>query len=143
MSDWRSKSLTRNTKYYKCIEDFPEGTVGFVYRLTNKFTNESYIGKKILMHKKTLKPLKGYKRKRVTYKESDWKTYTGSNDITKTWSHEDCYREILEVCKNKTLMTYYETKYQFMLNVLEDDNYLNGNILGKFHTKTLKKYLKL
>jgi len=49
MSDWRSKSLTSNTKFYKSIDDFPEGTVGFVYRITNKNTNESYIGKKILM----------------------------------------------------------------------------------------------
>ena len=58
--DWKSKSLTRNTKFYKSIEDFPEGTVGFVYRITNKNTNHSYIGKKILRHKKTLPPLEKY-----------------------------------------------------------------------------------
>jgi len=66
MGDWKSKSLTKKSKYYESIEDFPKGTVGFVYRITNKHTNESYIGKKILKHKKTLKPLKGYKRRRVT-----------------------------------------------------------------------------
>ena len=142
MSDWRSKSLTSNTKFYKSIEDFPEGTVGFVYRLTNKNTNESYIGKKILMHKRTLKPLKGYKRKRVKYVESDWKTYTGSNEITKTWKPEDCYREVLEVCCNKTIMSYFETKYQFILNVLENDNYLNYNIGGKYYKDKIQDYIK-
>lgn len=130
------------TKVFKSLDDFGFDTVGFVYRITHNISGESYIGKKILQHKRTLKPLKGYKRRRVKYVESDWQTYTGSNEITKTWKPEECTREILELCENKTMMTYYETKYQFMLNVLEDDNYLNGNILGKFHSATLKKYLK-
>jgi len=142
MNHWKSKSLTNRAKYYKTIDDFPEGTVGFVYRITHKETNESYIGKKILKHKKTLPPLKGYKRRRVTYKESDWQTYTGSNQITKKWNHQDCYREILETCCNKTIMSYFEVKYQFILNVLENDNYLNENISGKYYKDKIKEYIK-
>ena len=125
---------------YSSIEDFPEGTVGFVYEVS--YQGKKYIGKKILLHKRTLPPLKGYKRKRVKYVESDWKTYTGSNEITKKWKSEDCTRIILELCVNKTMMSYYETKYQFQMNVLEDDNYLNDNVLGKYFRKTLNKYMK-
>jgi hypothetical protein len=29
-------------------------------------------------------------------------------------------------------LTYFETKYQFLREVLEKDEYLNGNILGRF-----------
>ena len=133
---------TKGNKKFTSLDDFDFDTVGFVYKITHNISGEAYIGKKILFHKKTLKPLKGYKRKRVKHVESDWLTYTGSNETTKQWNCEECTREILELCVNKTMMTYYEVKYQFKLNVLEDDNYLNGNILGKFHSATLKKYLK-
>ena len=133
---------TKEDKCYGNAEDFPEWVVGFVYEIEHNETGEKYIGKKILKHKRTLKPLKVYKRKRVKYVDSDWETYTGSNDITKQWNWTECNRTILELCKNKTMMSYYETKHQFMNNVLENDNYLNDNILGKYYRKTLKKYMK-
>ena len=139
MNNWKDKN---SGKSYEDIEDFPEGIIGFVYKITHKETNESYIGKKILMHKRTLKPLKGYKRKRVKYVESDWKTYTGHSDITKKWNYKDCKREILELCCNKTIMSYYETKYQFILNVLENDKYLNHNIAGKYYKDKVQDYIK-
>jgi len=129
-------------KKYAELSDFTEGIVGFVYEIHHLPTGKRYIGKKILKHKRTLKPLKGYKRKRVKYVESDWKTYTGSNEISKTWNVKDCDRFILELCPNKTMMSYYETKYQFQRDVLENDNYLNDNVLGKYYRKTLKKYIK-
>jgi len=132
---------TKGNKVFTSLDDFSFDTVGFVYKITHNISGEMYIGKKILQHKRTLKPLKGYKRKRVKYVESDWLSYTGSNDITKLWKPEECNREILELCENKTIMTYQEVKYQFKLNVLEDDNYLNANILGKFHSERIKKYL--
>lgn len=127
-------------KEVKSVEDLPPDTVGFVYEITNNKTQERYIGKKILKHKKTLPPLKGKKRRRVTFKESDWKKYRGSSDTTKQWLIEDCTRVILEVCKNKTMMAYYETKYQFIKNVLEVDNYINENIGGKFYKESIKKW---
>ena len=127
---------------FETIDDFCTDYVGFVYKITHNITGEMYIGKKILMHKRTRPPLKGYKRKRVSYVESDWKSYTGSNIVSKTWKVEECTREILELCENKTMMTYYEVKYQFNLNVLENDNYLNGNILGKFHKEKIRKFIE-
>jgi hypothetical protein len=121
-------------------EDLPEDAIGFVYKIYNKFEDKYYIGKKILLNKRTRKPLKGYKRKRVDYIESNWFKYTGSNEQTKKWEIKDCYREIIYICYNKTMMTYYETLLQFKENVLESDNYINDNILGKFYKKTILKY---
>jgi len=121
-------------------EDLPKDAVGFVYKIYNKFEDKYYIGKKILLNKRTRKPLKGYKRKRVDYIESNWFSYTGSNIETKKWEVEDCYREIIYICYNKTMMTYYETLLQFKENVLESDKYINDNILGKFYKKTILKY---
>ena len=44
--------------------------------ITNKDTNEFYIGKKSLYSHRTLPPLKGYKRKRKVIKESKWEKIT-------------------------------------------------------------------
>lgn len=131
----------KEDKVFNEASDFPENIVGFVYEVTKLDTGQKYIGKKILKHKRTLKPLKGYKRKRVKYVDSDWKTYTGSNEITKKWDWTECDRRIIELCVNKTMMSYFEVKHQFLNNVLEDDNYLNDNVLGKYYKKTLKKYI--
>ena len=54
----------------KSREDLPADAVGFVYRILNRQTEQVYIGKKILLNKRTRPPLKGYKRKRVDYIES-------------------------------------------------------------------------
>ena len=124
----------------KEIEELPEDVEGFVYLITNKTNDKKYIGKKLAKFKKTRPPLKGKKRRRVTFKESDWKKYKGSSDTTKQWLIEDCTRVILEVCKNRTMMAYYETKYQFVKNVLEVDNYINENIGGKFYKESIKKW---
>ena len=121
-------------------KQLPEDAIGFVYRITNTLNDKHYIGKKILANKRTRNPLKGYKRKRVDYIESNWLKYTGSNEETKKWKIEECYREILYICHNKTMMSYYETKLQFIENVLESDKYINDNIAGKFYKKTILKY---
>ena len=61
------------------ISDIIEGTIKFIYMITNKDTNEFYIGKKSLYSHRTLPPLKGYKRKRKVIKESKWRDYCSSN----------------------------------------------------------------
>lgn len=129
-------------KTIKNREDLPEKAIGFVYKIYNRIEDKYYIGKKILVNKRTRKPLKGYKRKRVDYVESNWKTYLGSNKDTKQWNIKDCYREIMYICYNKTMMSYYETMLQFKENVLEGDKYLNDNILGKFYKEKIKQYKK-
>ena len=69
----------------KSREDLPAEAIGFVYRILNRRTEQVYIGKKILLNKRTRPPLKGYKRKRVDYVESNWMKYTGSNSESKKW----------------------------------------------------------
>ena len=130
---YKGKQITDRT-------ELPDDAIGFVYKIYNMVEDEYYIGKKILVNKRTRNPLKGYKRKRVDYVESNWLKYTGSNEETKKWKIEECYREILYICYNKTMMTYYETKLQFIENVLESDKYINDNVLGKFYKKTILKY---
>lgn len=128
-----------NEKPIEKLEDLPENCVGFIYIILNKTNGKKYLGKKILHHKKTLKPLKRYKRKRHLIKESDWYEYSGSNellneDISKG---DEIEKYIIHLCYSKKQMSYYEVKYQFLQNVLEDDTYYNSNILGKFFKRDI------
>jgi len=123
------------------IEKMPDNTFGFIYQATYLPTNEKYLGKKVLYFNRTLPPLKGTKRKRKVVKESDWQTYYGSHEKIKTLLKEnkqsEFQREILEFAFNKKHLTYLETKYLFCNNVLENEEYINDNILGKFFRKDL------
>jgi len=139
------------------IEDMPENTYGFIYQVTHLPTGKKYIGKKVLyfernvtLGKKELQILKQERKaqgiggrtplkKKIT-KESDWKTYYGSQkeilELVKEAKQEDFKREVLQFVLNKKLLTYYECKYLFINEVLEQrNNYINDNILGKFYTK--------
>lgn len=125
------------------IDDMPNDSVGFVYQITHIPTGKKYIGKKILKHKKTRPPLKGYKRKRVEYVESDWKTYYGSHEgikqLLKENSENDFDREIIDFATTKKYLSYLETKYQFQLGVLEKQSeYFNSNILGKWYPRDIE-----
>jgi len=49
---------------------------------------------------------------------------------------ENFERSIIKTASTKKLLTYYETQYQFVHQVLEKpEEYFNDNILGKFFTK--------
>jgi len=137
-------------KVIEKIEDFPENTHGFVYITTHIPTGISYIGKKALFHnikkkltKAELAEQTGPGRKSITKtikKESDWKKYYGSAEpilkLLKEDKHNEFTREILHIVCNKKLLTYYECKYLFKYEVLENPTkYFNNNILGKFYTK--------
>ena len=132
------------------IEDMPEGTFGFIYKVTHTLTNKSYIGKKVLYHnqkkkltKKELAEQTGPGRKpstKVVTKESDWKTYYGSSkpiiELVKNGEKDNFSREILMYINNKKLLSYYETKHLFINNVLETpDLWFNDSILGKYFTR--------
>ena len=130
----------------KIVEDlsfFPDNTFGFVYMVTDQQTNDKYIGKKVLYFNRTLPPLKGQKRKRKKIVESDWKNYYGSyvkiKNLIKEGKEGRFKREILKICFSKKELTYYETKFLFIYEVLENSNgnFLNDNILGKFFKKDL------
>jgi len=138
-----------NNEVVETIEDIPANTFGFIYITTHISSGISYIGKKSLYHnvkrkltKKELAEQTGRGRKSTTetiQKESDWKTYYGSEDFIKQKIKEkkqdEFKREIIHFVENKKMLTYFECKYQFMYGVIENENYLNSNILGKFYKK--------
>jgi hypothetical protein len=127
-------------------EMIPENAVGFVYLMTaivdGKFVK--YIGKKNFysdvktkLGKKEMptdRRLKQYKRvRKFTYKN-----YYSSNEVLKEHYKNDgkIERIIIEICYSKIELTYKEVKHQFINEVLEDESYLNNNILGKFYKTT-------
>jgi hypothetical protein len=61
--------------------------------------------------------------------------YYSSNKILKDAHKKGVVikREMLLICYSKTDLTYQETKHQFLYEVLEKEEYLNGNILGRFY----------
>ena len=117
------------------IEQVPAGAVGFVYRISFPEMDLHYIGKKNLHSTRTLPPLKGYKRNRRIQKESNWLTYCSSNPDVSAMVNQgyEVYKDILTFAWSQRHLTYLETKMLFVYSVLEDDRYLNGNILGKFY----------
>jgi hypothetical protein len=137
---------------FEKLEDFPKDTIAFVYIVTNKQTGQYYIGQKSLKHttKRKLSPTqilqqytgKGRKPKyKIIEKESDWKTYFGSNSILKEElekvGKDKFERKILEFCPTKKIATYKEVWHQFNMKVLEDPLSYNSNILGTFYRKDL------
>lgn len=138
-------------KQIDSIDQFPENTFGFIYKITHIDTNKVYVGKKSLYHNKKHKLTKKQlaeqpvtRGRKSTHEviqcESDWKTYYGSSkelisDIKK-FGHDKFLREIIYLAKTKKHLTYLELKAQFQFDVLEINSY-NDNILGKFYRKDL------
>lgn len=127
--------------YYKneIVEELPEGSIGFVYLITNLTNDRKYIGKKLAQFKRTKPPLKGRKNKRRTTVESDWRTYYGSSDElnadVEKLGTENFKREILFYCYSKSELSYIEAREQFTHKVLESDEYYNGHIRVRVHGK--------
>ena len=139
------------------ISDMPEDTYGFIYETTHRPTGQKYLGKKVLffernkrLGKRALEALREERKakgiggriplKQKVVTESDWKDYYGSHkEILKLVKENDpnsFERKILEYVPNKKLLTYYECKYLFINEVLENRNtYINDNVLGKFFRK--------
>ena len=136
---WKYKGKEFNEA---CI---PEGGIGFIYSMTAIINGKSvaYIGKKNFfanikrpMGKKALamstdKRLKKYTREL----RPDFMKYYSSNKTLKD-AHKAgvvIKREILMICYSAMELTYQEVKHQFKYEVLEKEEYLNGNILGRFY----------
>ena len=128
--------------------DFTE-YYGYIYMTVHTKTGRTYIGKKAFQHttnkklgKKELAEIPVTRGKRPTkkqvIKESDWKTYYGSANEIKLLPKDEMKRYVIMLCKTKKQLTYCETKYLFQYNVLEDDRFINDNILGKFYRKDLE-----
>jgi hypothetical protein len=123
----------------------PEKAIGFIYSMTAIIDGKSvaYIGKKNFfanikrpMGKKALamstdKRLKKYTREL----KPDFMKYYSSNKTLKE-AHKAgvvIKREILMICYSAMELTYQEVKHQFKYEVLEKEEYLNANILGRFY----------
>ena len=139
------KSWTFNQVEINSVDQFPAGTIGFVYKITNIHSGKFYIGKKNLtstrtkaLTKKELAEItdkRKSKKKKVTT-ESDWKTYFGSNEDLKKdiqlYGSDYLDRTILCFCDSKKKLTYSEVKHQILHGVLESNNCYNTNIQGRF-----------
>ena len=125
--------------------DIPEGAIGFVYEMITVVDGKvvSYIGKKNFYSKRKKKFTKKFiaqmtdkrAKKYTVIKKLAYQDYYSSNAILKK-AHKDGHdikRRILKICFSKAELTYEETKYQFVNEVLEKEEYLNGNILGRFY----------
>jgi hypothetical protein len=142
------------TSYATTIEDLindpnfnPADWYGYCY-ITVTADYKKYIGKKAFFHtqnkklgKKELAALPITKGRKPSTKkvinESDWKTYYGSSEMIKALPKETLKRYLLKLCKTKKQLTYWETKYLFQYNVLENDEFINDNILSHFYRKDL------
>jgi len=104
---------------------------GFVYLIITP-EGKKYIGRKYFW---SVRKVKGKSRRQRS--ESDWKTYYGSSEVLKEQikkSDKNLYkREILSLHTTKGRVNYEEVKEQFFNEVLEDEDYINDNINGKWH----------
>ena len=103
---------------------------GFIYVIKNNIINKQYIGKKQCVSKVKRKPLSGKKRNRISQKESDWKTYTGSskelNDDIVKYGKSNFSFQILEWCGSKWELGYKEIKKQIEMDVILSERFYNG-----------------
>ena len=72
-------------------------------------------------------------------KEMNWNDYNSSSKevlkMIKNGAHFTKY--IVQLVEKESMMNYYECKHQFCSGVLEEERFLNGNILGRFHKKNI------
>ena len=123
----------------------PEGAVGFVYEMQAVIDGKlvRYIGKKNFYSttkkkfgKKAVASMQDKRAKKYTVQRKlTYESYYSSNSVLKD-AHKagiEIRRYMLKICYSAMELTYYETKFQFVRGVLESDEFLNGNILGRFY----------
>jgi hypothetical protein len=123
----------------------PEGAIGFIYEMEAIIDGKAvrYIGKKNFYS--TTKKKLGVKalanmedkraRKYTIQVKANYQNYFSSNKVLQD-AHKNgvpIKRFMVRICFSKTELTYHETKYQFVREVLEKEEYLNANILGRFY----------
>jgi hypothetical protein len=123
----------------------PEGAVGFIYEMEAIIDGKSvrYIGKKNFYSTtkkkfgvKALANMEDKRAKKYTIQvKTNYQNYYSSNKVLQD-AHKNgvpIKRFMVRICFSKTELTYHETKYQFTREVLEKEEYLNANILGRFY----------
>lgn len=125
--------------------DIPKDAIGFIYEMSAIIDGKAvrYIGKKNFyanvkkkLGKRALAAVTDKRLKKYTREmKADFMNYYSSNKVLKDAHKKGVVikREMLLICYSKTDLTYQETKHQFLYEVLEKEEYLNGNILGRFY----------
>lgn len=133
------------------ISQIPDEAIGFIYKIVNGETGKFYVGKKNLYSTRNIKlgkkalaarEDKRLSKKKKIVKESDWKTYFGSEPVLKEEIENDgdkyFHRTILHFCNSKKSLTYQEIRYQILSGCLESQISYNSNISGKFFRSDAK-----
>lgn len=123
----------------------PEGALGFIYEMEAIIDGQAvrYVGKKnfysITKKKFGVKALANMEDKRARkytiQVKTNYQNYYSSNKVLQD-AHKAgviIKRFMVRICFSKTELTYHETKFQFVREVLEKEEYLNANILGRFY----------
>ena len=126
----------------------PDDYFGFVYMITNKLENKSYIGQKQLHSTIKRPPLKGRKNKRHVKKESDWREYTGSskalNEDIEKLGKDNFEFKILKLCETKWELSYSEYSKIIKEDAIPSRAYYNEYLgrIGRCGEKDKEKYNK-
>lgn len=119
----------------------PTQYFGFVYLIENTVTQQKYIGRK-QFYSKIRKKITGQKNRKITFKESDWQTYSSSsvelNELIGGQGKDKFIFSILKLCKTKRDLGYGEVSEQFKRDVLYsilpngEREYYNRNIMSRW-----------
>lgn len=117
----------------------PTEWYGFVYRIIDHHSGKHYIGKKQFLSRQR-KKVAGRKNRKVVYKETNWKSYTGSSKHLNEQiqnNQKNQFEFIIESLHETKASLYYA---EVRLHVLEDvlratlpngeRKYYNGQISG-------------
>ena len=123
----------------------PEGAVGFIYEMEAIIegkavrylgTTNFYSTTKKKFGKRAVANMEDKRAKKYTIQvKPNYQNYYSSNKVLQD-AHKNgipIKRFMVKICFSKTELTYHETKYQFVREVLEKEEYLNANILGRFY----------
>jgi len=118
------------------VEQIPDTAIGFIYIITELSTGRKYLGRKLLT-KSAFRMVKG-KRKKYR-KPSDFLEYWSSSpyllELIEQAGKENFTREIICFADGKATLTYLEEKFQYVLGVLEDPQWINANIRSRIFKK--------
>lgn len=118
------------------VDSMPEDVRYFVYVIS--YTDGTkYVGQKVVRSETRRPPLVGMRAnaKRLVLTESNWKKYDGSSSFND--GKVILSKEILHLCTNKRTATYLECRELFARGAIENEEYNNQNILGKFFSNCL------
>jgi hypothetical protein len=113
------------------IVTLPASAIGFVYKIT--YTDGTmYIGSKVAVSERRVKPLVGQRKNAVRKKvvEGKWQSYVGSSKLVEGLTIQT--KEILSFVSTRRSLTYLEAKSLFCVGAIESGKYRNENILGSF-----------